>query len=208
MLKHFDYFAQKIRPILVEHARHQARSRPTADYPEIARRFLVIVAVGFWLGGFTFYAGVVIHTGHRVFGSARETGFLTQQVTGWLNASGVAALAILFWNALASRNLRSRWLKSGLWWTWVAMAAVQVMLYALHPLLDRMLNVETHRIVEQARFYHLHAVYMNLSTFQWSAGLLHTLLALLVWRARDRDSHSICTGISVGVERKAEEEGS
>ena len=55
------------------------------------RRFLVILAIGFWLGGFTFYASVVIHTGHRVFGSRLEVGFLTQQVTRWLNVSSVVA---------------------------------------------------------------------------------------------------------------------
>src|SRR5437764_12169532 len=104
-----------------------ANNRTTHDSAEIARRFLVILALGFWLGGFTFYAGVVIHIGHRVFGSARETGFLTQQVTGWLNLSGVLALGILFWNALAAGwNLRVHRLKIGLWLTWGLMAAVQV----------------------------------------------------------------------------------
>src|SRR5437667_12765006 len=98
-----------------------ARSRLTADYAEIARRFLVIVALGFWLGGFAFYAGVVIHTGHRVFGGMRETGFLTQQVSGWLNVSGVAALAILLWNAIACSKAPGRWARGGLWLTWVAM---------------------------------------------------------------------------------------
>ena len=39
------------------------------DFMEAFRRFLVIAVVAFWLGGFTFYASVVIHTGHRVFGS-------------------------------------------------------------------------------------------------------------------------------------------
>ena len=76
------------------------------DHAEVGRRFLVVLALGFWLGGFTFYAGVVIHAGHRVFGSARETGFLTQQVTTWLNFSGWLALAILFWNGLAAWKMR------------------------------------------------------------------------------------------------------
>jgi len=51
------------------------------DTIHVFRRYLIFAAVAFWLGGFTFYASVVIHTGHRVFGSRVETGFLTQQVT-------------------------------------------------------------------------------------------------------------------------------
>ena len=163
----------------------RGRAWPLAEYAEVARRFLVILAVGFWLGGFTFYAGVVIHTGHRVFGSVRETGFLTRQVTGWLNVSGVAALTILFWNALVARKCEATFLKLGLWSTWALMAAVQVALCALHPVLDRMLDPDVHQILEHGRFDTVHLVYINLSTVQWGAGLLHTLLALVVWKFSD-----------------------
>src|SRR5437773_8650730 len=127
--------------------------RHVSECAAIARRFLVIVALGFWLGGFTFYAGVVIHTGHRVFGGMRETGFLTQQVTGWLNVSGVAALAILLWNAIACWKAPDRWVRGGLWLTWVLMTGVQVGLFALHPVLDGMLDVEGHRILDRAEFH-------------------------------------------------------
>ena len=158
----------------------------TGGYGAAARRFVVILALGFWLGGFTFYSGVVIHTGHRVFGSARETGFLTRQVTGWLNWIGVVALVVLFWNALASRRSPGRRERIALWTTWGFMAAVQVALFILHPVLDRMLVVETHHILDRARFYGVHRHYMNLSTAQWAAGLLHLWLVLWVWRAEDR----------------------
>ena len=165
--------------------------RAFTQYAEMGRRFLLVIALAFWLGGFTFYAGVVIHTGHRVFGSARDTGFLTQQVTGWLNLSGAVVLTILWWNAVASRKVRGRWLQGGLWLTWAMMAGVQVALYALHPMLDRLLDVETHAISERALFRRLHLVYINLSTIQWAAGVLHTLLALLAWRAIDLAKDSL-----------------
>ena len=167
-------------------ARSDRITRVLTEYAELGRRFLVILGVGFWLGGFTFYAAVVIHIGHRVFGSARETGFLTQQVTGWLNLSGSVALGVLFWNALAARRMRGGWLKSGLWLTWGLMAGIQVALYALHPVLDQTLDLQTHQILERSRFHHQHLVYMNLSTCQWAAGMLHTLLALLIWRWCDK----------------------
>ena len=151
---------------------------------ELARRFLVIAAVAFWLGGFTFYASVVIHTGHRVFGGRLETGFLTQQVTQWLNFIGVITLTILLANGFADWRHPSRWIKASLWLTWAIMAAILVALYTLHPMLDRMLDVEAHRVVDRSHFHGLHATYMNLSTTQWVAGLLHLWLTLLVWRAR------------------------
>src|SRR5260370_29138158 len=42
------------------------------------RRFLFFAAVAFWLGGFSFYGGVVIEVGSRVLGSHLKQGFITQ----------------------------------------------------------------------------------------------------------------------------------
>src|SRR5436190_15643209 len=69
---------------------------------EILRRYLFTVATALWLGGFTFYSTVVIHTGHRVLGGLLEVGFVTQRVTSWLNLIGVVALLILLWNVIAT----------------------------------------------------------------------------------------------------------
>ncbi|HXJ57130.1 MAG TPA: hypothetical protein VNU68_10730 [Verrucomicrobiae bacterium] len=171
---------------------HAWRSR-LADFSELARRFLVILALGFWLGGFTFYAAVVIHTGHRVFGSVLETGFLTQRVTGWLNLSGLVALAILLWNAVASSvgsTASSRWRNSALWLTLALMLGIEAALFLIHPNLDKTLDTSAHRILARSQFHRLHLVYMNLSTVQWAAGLLHTLLILRIWRSADRTAMS------------------
>jgi hypothetical protein len=152
----------------------------------MVRRFLVILAVEFWLGGFTFYASVVIHTGHRVFGSRLEVGFLTQQVTRWLNLSSVVGLIALLWNGLADWKTAKTWLRASLAVTWITMAVVQVALFGLHPVLDRMLDVETHQMLQRPAFHSVHKLYMNLSTLQWGAGLLHIWFVLLVWGGRDQ----------------------
>jgi hypothetical protein len=60
------------------------------------RRFLAFAAVAFWLGGFTFYAGVVIPVGIRVLGGHVRQGFITQQVTQWINVAALCAIPILF----------------------------------------------------------------------------------------------------------------
>ena len=71
------------------------------------RRFLFIAAVAFWLGGFTFYTSVVIPVGTHTLGSVRQ-GFITQQVTGWLNVAGAFALPLVFWNMAAVWRARGR----------------------------------------------------------------------------------------------------
>ena len=48
-----------------------------------------------------------------------------------------------------------------------------------------MLDPDAHQILEHGRFDTVHLVYINLSTVQWGAGLLHTLLALVVWKFSD-----------------------
>ena len=47
----------------------------------LIRQFLVMSAVALWLGGFTFYALVVVPTGTDVLGGSVEQGFVTQAVT-------------------------------------------------------------------------------------------------------------------------------
>ena len=59
-----------------------------------ARRFLTTLALALWWGGFTFYALVVIPTAQKVLHSHVKVGFITQQVTGWLNWCGVLALVL------------------------------------------------------------------------------------------------------------------
>jgi hypothetical protein len=158
-------------------------SRP---FPILLLRYLVLIGLAFWMGGFTFYAGVVIHVGHRVFGTMRETGFLTQQVTLWLNRSGAIVLAILILNLLLTRRqIAPRW-----WITAAAtlaiMIAVQIALFELHPRLDAFLDASTQIIRERPAFHREHLMYMNLSTAQWTAALIHLWTLLVLWRKSDR----------------------
>src|SRR6266851_5539710 len=152
---------------------------------ELMRRYLFTVASALWLGGFTFYSTVVIHTGHRVIGGLLEVGFVTQRVTFWLNLIGVAALLIFLWNVIAMWRgpcVNMRW---ALAVTWLIMAAVQVSLFVLHPALDNVLDTHTHQILDRLCFRSLHNTYLTVSTVQWAAGLLHLWFALAVWRRFD-----------------------
>src|SRR5258708_40039244 len=98
------------------------------------RRYTVLLAFALWMGGFTFYSTIVIPTGAKVLGGEREVGFITQQVTNWLNGLGVLTLSILAWNAFAEGNgVPRRWLTLA----WIGMAGSQVGLFLLHPAIDR-----------------------------------------------------------------------
>jgi len=152
----------------------------------ILLRYIVLIGLCFWMGGFTFYAGVVIHVGHRVFGTMRETGFLTQQVTLWLNRAGVIVLTTLVLNLFltAKRVSRPWWIASAA--TLSVMIGVQIALFSLHPRLDAFLDIQSQTIHDSAIFHHLHLIYMNLSTVQWAAALIHLWALLSLWRRFDQ----------------------
>jgi hypothetical protein len=142
------------------------------------RRFLFVSAVAFWLGGFTFYGSVVIPTGIKVLHGHVKQGFITRQVTEWLNVSGAIALPILLWNTLAIWSARGPRTRCILVATWAAMAAVQVELFLLHPALDRLLDPQAREVLDYGRFDMLHRLYLTSSTIQWAAGLLHVWCAV------------------------------
>jgi hypothetical protein len=136
------------------------------------RRYVVILAVGLWLGGFTFYAAVVVPTGADVLGSSEAQGFVTREVTRHLNEIGIAALAILLWNAIVERGKL-------LFATWLGMQLAQLALLLIHPRLDAMLNPVTHDIAPD--FHLVHEVYLWIAATQWGLGLVHVWCLLDGW---------------------------
>src|SRR5437588_3457741 len=97
----------------------------------LLRRLVVLAALMFWQGGFTFYAAVVVPIGQDVLGSHLEQGFITRRVTVYLNLAGAVALLPLVWDAVATRDPAAwrRWLRLLLW---LALAVALVALYRLH----------------------------------------------------------------------------
>jgi hypothetical protein len=151
----------------------------------IARRFLVLVALMFWLGGFTFYAAVVVPIGTKVLRSERRQGFITRKVTRDLNVTAAIALVVLAVEVFGPGD-PSRWR----WWLrlglWAFMVACQVALFALHPSLDSYLRERGGVVLDEAAFRPLHRLYLWTHTVQWAAGLPFIGLVLVGWQARDR----------------------
>jgi hypothetical protein len=151
----------------------------------LLRRFLVLAALMFWQGGFTFYAGVVVPIGADVLGSAQEQGFITRHVTGYLNLAGVLALGLLGWDVVAARDAKGwrRWARR---LAWAGMVLALAFLMWLHPHLDQLLDAQTGRIRERSFFRTGHRWYLWVSTAQWALAILYTLTTLAAWRAADR----------------------
>jgi hypothetical protein len=153
---------------------------------EVLRRYLVLGGLLFWLGGFTFYASVVVPVGTEALGgSTLRQGFITREVTRYLNVSAAVALGLLAWDLLATRDpsrLRCRARVA----LWLATAVCQVALFALHAYLDARLQKRGMIILEPEVFRTAHRAYLWTHTAQWFAALAFVWLMLLAWRGQDR----------------------
>jgi uncharacterized membrane protein len=145
----------------------------------LARRYLAILAMAFWMGGFTFYSLIVIPTASKVLGDEREVGFVTQQVTHWLNLISIGALLILLWNTLAERKKAGFVLRYGLPATWLIMVLSLVGLFFAHAWIDQLLDIPNHKVLGYSHFFDRHRLYMVIATIQWCSAMAHLLLILM-----------------------------
>lgn len=143
------------------------------------RRLLAILAFAFWFGGLFFYALVVIPTAHGVLKSHLRVGFITQQVSHWINYAAVVMLLLLMWEMVSTWENRARQVRLV---TWFLMAGAQAALFALHPVLDRHLDLQTKGISDPDRFYEFHRIYLIVTTVQWAAALGHLGGGLQAWK--------------------------
>jgi hypothetical protein len=151
----------------------------------LVRRVLVLVALMFWQGGFTFYAAVVVPVGQKELGSHLEQGFITRQVTNFLNLSGAVALPLLAWDVIVSSD-QSKVRRSLRWAVWTGMGLTLLALIHRHEQLDQLLNLETRELANPKAFRTGHRWYLWLSTVQWACALAYAVLALQTWRVEDR----------------------
>lgn len=138
-------------------------------------RVAALLALCVWLGGFMFYSAVVIHVLHDQLTSL-DAGFITREVTVWLNGLGMASLALLAALAWLERGEGPRWttrLRVGLL---VSSGLILVMLFILHGTMARRLDEGQLR-----GFYPWHRVYLIASTAQWAANVGIMAATVVVW---------------------------
>ena len=129
-------------------------------------RVLAVVVCALWWGGLTFYAVVVVPLGTDLFGSVKQ-GFLTQQVTVWLNVFGTLTAAVLVAEAVCSTSRRKRLLTASLF------SVLQASLWIMHARLSHLMDSSTLSVADDAGFYGEHRIYLCLTTAQWLIALWH-----------------------------------
>jgi len=165
----------------------------------LARRALVLAALLFWQGGFTFYGAVVVHVGQDVLGSHTRQGFVTRRVTNYLNLAGALALPVLAWDAAATRDGSGR--RRLRWAAWAGMALTLAVQAWVHTRLDALLDPAAFAILDPPLFHAWHTWYLHVSTAQWVCALAYALLMLAAWRGEDRTAGAAeATAISRATE--------
>ena len=143
---------------------------------------LLIATFAMWFGGFTFYVTFVVPIGTEVLGSARSQGFITQQVTHWLNFSCACAATLMLVELVSRWKNTKRPSREIQLAMIVAIIGMLIGLVYLHPIMDQMILIEDERITDRKKFYGLHRVYLWLSTFQWAAAWIWLLLSIASWK--------------------------
>jgi hypothetical protein len=147
-------------------------------------RFLVLSALGLWLGGFSFYTGFVIPVGRRQVSSGRF-GFVTGEVTSVLNGIGLVVAVALLASLIFEWRQAGRLLRGGLAGTWVLYGVALVLVMALHAKLDAQMDYRAHEVLGQESFEVLHERYELMATVQWAAALLHLGCLLARWTRKE-----------------------
>ena len=91
---------------------------------------------------------------------------------------GVAALALMLWEMIATWNGPKQRVRVAIW---LVMVLGQGILFYLHLELDGMMDPDRTFVVRRVSFYPVHRVYLWTSTVQWVAGLLFVWFTLHAW---------------------------
>ena len=147
----------------------------------ITRRFVLVLALMFWQGGFMFYGAVTVPV-VRARLDRGNRGKITQEVTQWMNLAGTIALLGMMADVVASPLGRKRWR----WVAWLVMAVPHPALVLLHREMSRQMAVPGFDASDLAPFFSWHRVYLLINTVQWAAGMVFAILSLKAWREEDR----------------------
>lgn len=125
---------------------------------------LKIATLVIWWGAFTFYAGIVIPVGMKVLGSHTQMGFITQEVTKYLNGLSLI-LFIIYAYSLRNHEFSEVALMEQI--VSFSLIGFQVLLFIIHYFLTDLLDFKHHLILNSDKFYVFHRVYLIIETLIW-----------------------------------------
>jgi hypothetical protein len=141
-------------------------------------RFLAIVAMSVWLGGFMFYGGVVVSILERALGRL-DAGMITREVTNVLNGIGVMTVAVWWLLLVIERGDSTRLCRVARTGALTFSSLSLVVLILLHVLMDY--HLDRHGV---HGFRPWHRAYLIASTAGWVANLVCVGLTLRIWIPR------------------------
>lgn len=131
----------------------------------IVLTYLLIISFAFWMGGFSLYFGVVVRIGDEVVGGT-EQGFITRQVSWWLNIAGLVTIGLMSLHLYFHRSLI-------LILSLLAVAVTHGFLIIRHNQLEALLEPDSMTVLDPPRFALLHENYEFLSGCQWLAAMIY-----------------------------------
>jgi hypothetical protein len=126
--------------------------------------YLKIIVLSIWWGAFTFYAGIVVPVGMQVLGSHTEMGFITQQVTNYLNIFSLIVFLIYAY-LLKNEEVKKDNLVEEI--TVISLIGFQLLLFLLHSYQTDLLDFVQHKVLDFDRFYLLHRIYLIVESIIW-----------------------------------------
>ena len=145
----------------------------------LALRFACVAGMALWVGGFTFYGGVVVPILHEEL-DRLQAGGITRRVTDALNVVGAVTVATWWLAALVEGPPGPAWARRAR----LGLLAATTMLLAgqvvLHAEMDFRLDAGAGGL---RGFYPLHRAYLVISTAQWLVNLAILAASLVLWSA-------------------------
>jgi hypothetical protein len=125
---------------------------------------LKIITLSIWWGVFTFYACIVVPVGMDVLGSHTQMGFVTQEITKYLN---IISLILFIIYAYTLRN--DEFSEDVLIEQIISFSLIgfQLLLFVIHIFLTDLLDFKNHIVLNQEKFYVFHRVYLIIETLIW-----------------------------------------
>jgi len=148
-------------------------------------RALFLLAFALFWGGLTFYTGFVVRISHDVLEDTMSGGLITQRTTTILQTLGLITVVLMFVNGVSVARQSPRF-GYALVIIGLLLGATLIGLFIVHGLLDDVIDVDAFEVTDYDSFRAGHRRYNQLTTVEWTLGLVYLLVTVRGWQLVDR----------------------